>query len=78
MPLNMFEPVRPHIWCADRWWPEALTDAKRAAYDQAARSGLIRPMGVVRDRGRLVVRYLSQIPHSWTLEELKSLREAGG
>lgn len=65
MPLSRFEPVKPDIWCEDRWREDALTDAKRKAYDQVARSGLICPMGIVRERGRLVVRYLSAVPHEW-------------
>ena len=63
----------PFIPCVDLWPPGTLTDAKRAAYKQLINKGDIRIRKVVyhKGSGHVTVDYLSNIPHEWTLEQLR-------
>ncbi|MBQ7844986.1 MAG: hypothetical protein IJ392_02415 [Clostridia bacterium] len=63
----------PFIPCVDLWPPGTLTDVKRAAYKQLIDKGDIRIRKTVyhKDSGYITVDYLSNIPHEWTLEQLR-------
>ncbi|MGN0776028.1 MAG: hypothetical protein ACI4MM_05045 [Candidatus Ventricola sp.] len=54
----------------DRWPPGRLRRTAMAAYDHLAQSGEIRPQGVRRCGGVVVVRYLARIPEAWVHELL--------
>lgn len=63
----------------DLWPPGALTALHRASYDALARLGTIRPLSVRTDphTGQTAVKYLSAIPHEWTLQALGELKREG-
>lgn len=62
----------------DVWPPGRLTDAERDAYDQLAGAGRIRPVRASRDAaGRVIVRYLADIPAPWIHLELKEAKYSG-
>lgn len=66
------------IEVVDMWPPGRLTDAARDAYDALARQGRIQPRKVTRDAaGRVIVRYMADIPAPWIRQELKEAKLAG-
>lgn len=73
-----FEPAPFDIEVVDVWPPGRLTDAARNAYDTLARQGRIRPRKVTRDAaGRVIVRYMADIPEQWIRQELKEAKLSG-
>lgn len=66
------------IEVVDVWPPGRLTDVARDAYDALARVGRIRPRSVTRDAaGRVIVRYMADIPEPWIRQELREAKLAG-
>lgn len=66
------------IPCLDVWPPGRLTQYARDAYDTLAQAGRIRPVGVKHDRaGRVIVRYMADIPQEWIRDELARARRQG-
>ena len=62
----------------DVWPPGRLGDVEKAAYDRLARIGRIKPKGVTRDAaGRMIVRYLADIPEQWIRQELRAAKLEG-
>lgn len=74
-----FEPAPFDIEVVDVWPPGTLTDAAKDAYDALAAAGRIIPRGLVtRDAaGRVIVRYMADIPEQWIHEELKEAKMNG-
>jgi hypothetical protein len=74
-----FEPAPFDIEVVDVWPPGTLTDAAKDAYDALAASGRIIPRGsVTRDAaGRVIVRYMADIPEQWIRQELKEAKMNG-
>lgn len=71
-PLAGFAPMAEDDWpesIEDRWPAGRLRRTAMAAYDEMARAGEIRPMGVYKDRaGATLVRYRARIPAAWVRE----------
>lgn len=74
-----FEPAPFDIEVVDVWPPGTLTDAVKDAYDALAAAGRIIPRGLVsRDAaGRVIVRYMADIPAPWIHLELKEAKYSG-
>lgn len=74
-----FPPAPKDVEVADIWPPGTFGPAERAAYDRLAREGRILPRGAFADDtfGRVVVRYLADIPAAWIHEELAEAKKAG-
>lgn len=73
-----FEPAPLDVEVVDVWPPGRLTDAARDAYDALAREGRIKPRKVTRDAaGRVIVRYMADIPEPWIRAELREAKLAG-
>lgn len=76
--IRAFSPAPCDIEVVDVWPPGRFSDVARDAYDSLARSGRIRPVRVSRDTtGRVIVRYLADIPAPWIRGELKEAKYAG-
>jgi len=77
--IHRFEPAPHDIEVVDVWPPGRLTEAAQDAYDALAASGRIIPRELVtRDRaGRVIVRYMADIPEQWIRQELKESKLAG-
>lgn len=59
-------PAPMEIEVVDVWPPGTLTEAAMDAYDRLCRDGRIISRGATRDRsGRVVVRYMADIPAQW-------------
>ena len=73
-----FEPAPMDVEIVDVWPPGRLTDVERAAYDALADAGRIRPTGASRDvYGRVIIRYMADIPAEWIRGELREAKYAG-
>ena len=71
-------PAPMDLEIVDVWPPGRLGDVEKAAYDRLARAGRIKPKGVTRDAaGRMIVRYLADIPKAWIRAELKAAKLEG-
>lgn len=71
-------PAPMDIEVVDVWQPGRFTDAARDAYDTLARQGRIRPRKVTRDAaGRVIVRYMADIPEPWIRAELREAKYQG-
>ena len=76
--LDKWPPAPFDIEVVDVWPPGRLTDAARDAYDALARQGRIRPRKVTRDAaGRVIVRYMADIPEPWIRAELREAKYQG-
>lgn len=76
--IRAFAPAPCDIEVVDVWPPGRFSDVARDAYDSLARSGRIRPVRVSRDTaGRVIVRYLADIPEQWIRQELKEAKMNG-
>lgn len=68
-PLEGFVPLAADDWpvqVADRWPAGRLRRSAMLAYDELAGRGEIRPQGVQKASGGVViVRYMAQIPEAW-------------
>ena len=66
--------VTPEIPCTD-YWPDGIPIEKLIAYKVMIDAGQItrRTAIVNRDRGSVLVRYLSTVPHEWILQEMARL-----
>lgn len=73
-PLEGFTPMAEDDWpesIEDRWPAGRLRKTAMAAYNEMARVGEIKPMGVYRERsGTTLVRYSAKIPGQWVHELL--------
>lgn len=75
---DKFIPAPMNIEVVDLWPPGRLGDVEKAAYDRLARAGRIKPKGVTRDAaGRMIVRYLADIPEQWIRQELRAAKMQG-
>ena len=76
---HRFEPAPFDIEVVDVWPPGTLSEAVQDAYDALAAAGRIIPRGLVaRDAaGRVIVRYMADIPEQWIRQELKEAKLAG-
>ena len=73
-----FERAPMDVEIVDVWPPGRLTDVEQAAYDTLAGAGRIRSEGASRDAyGRVIVRYLADIPAEWIRGELREAKYAG-
>lgn len=73
-----FEPAPVDVEIVDVWPPGRLTVVEQAAYDTLAGAGRIRPVGASRDAyGRVIVRYMADIPAEWIHGELKAAKYEG-
>ena len=73
-----FEPAPVDVEIVDLWPPGRFTQAEQDAYDALARTGRIRPLRAARDgAGRMIVRYMADIPEQWIHGELAAARDAG-
>lgn len=73
-----FDPAPMDIEIVDVWPPGRLTDVEQAAYDHLAAAGRIRPIGAARDIcGRVIVRYMADIPSQWIRGELREAKYNG-
>lgn len=76
--FDKWPPAPFDIEVVDVWPPGRLTDAARDAYDALARTGRIKPRKVTRDAaGRVIVRYMADIPEQWIRQELKEAKLSG-
>ena len=76
--LKKWLPAPCDVEVVDIWPPGTLTDNARDAYDAPARARRIRPQRVTRDAaGRVIVRYLADIPAPWIREELREAKMNG-
>lgn len=75
----VFAPAPHDIEVVDVWPPGRLTEAAQDAYDALAASGRIIPRGLVtRDAaGRVIVRYMADIPEQWIRQELREAKMNG-
>lgn len=69
-----FTQAEPHILCLDTWPPNTLSPAKMAAYKAQEEAGNISLQSIKHGKksGIAVVRYLSNCPHEWILQQLAS------
>lgn len=74
-----FPPAPKDVEVVDIWPPGTFGAAERAAYDRLTREGRILPLGAFADDafGRVVVRYLADIPAPWIRGELAEARQNG-
>lgn len=72
-------PIAPcDVEIIDVWPPGRLTVHARDAYDALARAGRIHPLHVKHDAaGRVIVRYLADIPAPWIHDELRAAKYQG-
>ena len=73
-----WQPAPCDLEIVDVWAPGRLSVHARDAYDALAKSGRIRPLRVKHDAaGRVIVRYLADIPAPWIHEELRAAKHRG-
>ena len=71
-------PAPMEIEVVDVWPPGTLTEAAMDAYDRLCKDGRIISRGATKDRsGRVVVRYMADIPVQWIHDELREAKYAG-
>lgn len=68
-----FTPAPVDVECVDVWPPETLSEDAMLAYKALEADGALKivKVSVSRNTGRTDIRYMTQIPHEWILEQLK-------
>ena len=66
-------PVKPMLPYADVWWRNHLDQTRMSAYKQLEqeRQLEIKKVTYNKTEDRVVIEYLTTVPHEWILEELK-------
>ena len=72
-----FTPAPVDVECVDVWPPETLSEDAMLAYKALEVDGALKivKVSVSKNTGRTDIRYMTQIPHEWILEQLKEQKQ---
>lgn len=72
----MMQQPDPSIPCLDVW-SDGLPEYARRAYDEMLKAGEIKIKKVTlkKSNGTVIVEYLSNAPHEWTLNALRKIKQ---